>query len=229
MWGLYILMAAVTATVAARILHPVLRQKRGAVTQADKMLAATLAVLLPVASLVLYHVFGHPDLRGRQAIFRDFHETEQRHYALLARRPMTILVEQDPRNLGALLSLAKIHDRLDHYDDAEKFYRRAIAEAEAAQDMHLRFYAIALGELQIRANNGTVGDDALETFAYVRGIHAENPLARHYQALAKAQQGDTSGAIADWMALLNEGPTRAYWKKMVREEMATARRAEIEK
>lgn len=220
MWTLYILMSFLAAGVVIKTVHPLLGRGAlrlpGAVSRADRLLAGTLMFVIPVVSLTLYLSAGRPDMKGQQAVFYNLEELSKRHLSLLAQRPMSILLEEDPNDLGALRTLGKIHTDLGNHAEAVKFFSHAVRSAVTQQDPFLRLYVVALGEAQILANNGKVGDDALATFQFVRTIYPESPLARHYIALRKRQDGDVEGAVQDWLVLLNEGPTRAYWKEKVR-------------
>lgn len=224
---LYILMAVLTGGVCIKLVHklavPAAEGKPLRATREDRFLVAVIVLLLPLLALTIYQLTGRPDLRARQAIFDMSVDLQMRQAALLAKRPMSILVEQNPDDIGAHLNLAEINRRIGRYEDEVKFLQRAVSLGAAAQDPLLRHYAATLGQAQVRLNKGIVGDDALETFAFVRGIYADDPLSRHYQALAMAQRGDPGAALDLWRVLLSEGPSRSYWKDMVRKAMQDAR------
>jgi len=228
MWMLYVMMSFLAAGVVIKLVNPLVGRGRfradGPLTQADRSLAVMLVMLVPVLSLALYLAAGRPDLKGQQAVFYNLEELNRRHLSLLAQRPMMILLERDADDLGALGTLGDIHTSLGNHAEAVKFYSHAVRAAIARQDDFLRLYAVALGEAQIRVNDGKVGDEAVATFEFVRALHPDNPLARYYLALRKKQDGDVQGAMDDWLSLLNEGPTRAYWKAMVRTALEEARR-----
>lgn len=223
---LYILMAFLTAGVCIKLVH-ILAHERGSVRagREDRFLAALIVLILPAAALALYLTLGRPDLRGQQAIFDVTSDLSMRQAALLARKPMSVLLEKNPNDIGAHLALAEINRRIGRYDEEVKFMARAVELARETDDPFLRHYAATLGQAQVRQNKGVVGDDALETFAYVRSLYAQEPLSRHYEALSVAQRGDPAAALALWQQLLSEGPSRAYWKDMVRKEMNAARNA----
>jgi len=221
---LYILMAFLTAGVCIKLVH-ILAHERGSLRagREDRFLVGFIVLVLPAAALGIYLMLGRPDLRAQQAIFDMTSDLSMRQAALLAQRPMSVLLEKNPNDIGAHLALAEINRRIGRYDEEVKFMARAVELAREADDPFLRHYAATLGQAQIRQNNGIVGDDALATFAFVRKIYAQEPLSRHYEALAIAQRGDPAAALALWQQLLSEGPSRAYWKDMVRKEMNAAR------
>ena len=222
---LYVLMAMLTAGVCIKLVH-VLSPRGGnkGVTRADRFLLGIIILVLPAAALAFYLLTGRPDLRAQQAIFDMTANLATRQAALLSRKPMDVLVKQNPDDIGAHISLAEINRRIGRYDDEVQFLARAVSLAAAADDPFLRHYAAELGQAQIRAKDGVVGDDALETFSFVRSLYPEEPLSRHFEALAIAQRGDPARAITLWRSMLAEGPTRAYWKDMVRKAIAQAER-----
>lgn len=222
---LYVFMAALTAGVCIKLVH-ILAAPSGAPRAAreDRFLVGVIVLLLPVAALLLYLMIGRPDLKAQQAVFDMTAGLQMRQAALLAQRPMTVLVEQNPDDIGAHLSLAEINRRIGRYEEEVRFLARAVALGAAVEDPLLRHYAITLGQAQVRQNGGTVGDDALTTFSFVRGLYPEDPVSRHFEALAVAQRGDPAAALVLWRTLLSEGPSRAYWKDMVRKAMSDARK-----
>ncbi len=227
MWGFYIVASALTAGVVIKIMMTLANRGRfrhaGASDISDKKLSMVLAVLLPLGALAVYLPLGRPDLPSSPAIFSNMEETFLRQEALMKERPYQILVEQNPDDLGALLQLATINFRTGDFNQSVKFYKRAVVQAQKTDNALLRVYAVSLGEVQVLASGGTVGDDAIGTFDYVRTLYPESPIARYYLALAKAQRGDPATAIAEWEALLGEGAPRAYWKAQVRDGISKAR------
>lgn len=233
MWMLYILASALTAGVVIKILLALAgkgRHRHGeTVTASDRRLGNVLAVLIPLAALGVYLPLGSPNLEGSPAIFSNLDEMWTRQQALLARHPLQILVEKNPNDIGALVQLAAISRRLGAYPDAIKLYQRTVREAQKSNDMMLRLFAVALGETQVEAKKGIVGDDAIGTFQYVRTLYPGSPIARYYLALAKDQHGDTETAIAEWEELLSDTSPRAYWKEQVRNSLVDARKRAREK
>ncbi len=229
---LYAVIAALAAGTVMKLVGPLVGRGRhrapgGAVTRADRRLARLLVCLIPCLALVIYLLMGRPDLPGAPAIFADPGELIGRQEALLAKRPMETLLGQNPDNIGALIKLAGINQRLGRFGAAAKFMQRAVIVAQAQNDVFLRLWAENLGRLQVLANDGKVGKDALGTFEYVRTLQDNDPIARYYQALAKAQNGDADKAIEEWNDLLSQGSPMAYWKEYVRQAIAAAKAGKI--
>ena len=227
MWHFYLVASALTAGVVIKIMLTLANRGRFThgekPTEGDKKLSFVLSALLPLGALLVYLPLGRPDLPSEPAIFANFEETMLRQQALMKERPFQVLVEQNPDDMAALLQLAMINFRTGDFRESVKFYKRAVLQAQKRDDALLRVYAVSMGEVQVLASNGVVGDDAIGTFEYVRTLYQDSPIARYYLALAKAQRGHPAEAIAEWETLLAEGPPRAYWKAQVRDAMAKAR------
>lgn len=227
MWGLYILMSIMAAGVTIKLMMPLLgkgrRRSEGAVTVEDRQMARLMMLLIPLVSLGLYLLSGRPDLQGAPAVFLRLREISDEHTSLLAERPLSILIEKNPEDVGALVSLAIVNQKIKHHEDAIGFYKRAVEFAEKQGDWRLRPIANMLGEAQVEAAQGVVTDDAYQTFLYVLTLHPESPIARYYIALWKAQHGNTDAAMNEWIALINEGPPNIHWKKRVRDSISETR------
>lgn len=229
---LYIIISLLAAITTLKLVGPLLGRGRhraadAAVTRGDRRLAIGLVCAVPILSLAIYLFIGRPDLPGAPAIFTDPVDLLDRQEALLAQRPMEVLLRENPNSLAALIKLAHINQRLGHYADAAKFMQRAVLLAQQQNDIFLRLYAENLGRLQVLANDGKVGDDALGTFTYVRTLQDRDPIARYYQALAKAQRGDPDTAIEEWNDLLTQGSTMAYWKDYVRQAISVTKAGKL--
>jgi cytochrome c-type biogenesis protein CcmH len=231
MWHLYVIIAMLTAAIVLKVANPLRGRGRhghgGAVAAADRRLMRVLVALVPAVSLPLYLLAGSPDLPGRPIMFTDLQELETRQAALLIQRPLETLMKRDPGNVGAMVRMAEIYGRLGHYPEAIRLMQRATLLAQRQNEPMARIYAESLGRLQVRANHGVVGTDALGSFALARSMKDADPIARYYQALAKAQKGDIQGAIDDWNILLSQGAALSYWKKHVREAIAAAKAGRI--
>lgn len=228
MWHLYFFMSILTAGIVLKLVHPLMgrgvHRHLDAVTRNDRRFVYVLVAVLPVAALALYLWAGRPDMRGAPVYVTNYMELGDRHYSMLAKRPLEILLEQNGEDAGALISLAQINYNLKNYEDAARYFGAALEIAKRTGDWRTRPLATALGESQVEMAGGTVTPEAKETFDFILTMHPENPLARHYLALYKAQAGDLETAVAEWSRLLNEGPSsEPYWKVRVRQNLARAR------
>ena len=112
--------------------------------------------------------------------------------------------------------LARSLMRLDRAAEAVPAYQRAIAASPTPNAQLDAEYA----EARVIAANGQVDDGALELFNHLHAADPTNPQARYYIALAKAQHGDTIGALADWRALVASSPKDAPWLPTVQQRIA---------
>lgn len=227
MWHLYIVASVLAAGVVVKLVATLKDRGRhrhgGSVTVHDHRLSVFLCLFVPLSALALYLYLGRPDLQGSPALFIEPEKAIQRQQSLLIKRPFQVLLEQNPDNISALVQLAVINVRLGKYDEAVKFYKRAVIVAQETDDVMLRVYVVALGEVQVMASSGRVDADAIGTFSYARTLYPQSPVARYYLALSMAQSGENRKAIEEWEKLLSDGSPGAYWKEQVRNEMAKAR------
>ena len=114
--------------------------------------------------------------------------------------------------------LARTLMRLDRAAEAVPAYERAIATAPTPNSQLDAEYA----EARVVAAQGQVDQVALGLFDQLHAADAANPQARYYIALAKAQQGDTQGALIEWRALLADSPSDAPWLPTLRQRIAEA-------
>ena len=112
--------------------------------------------------------------------------------------------------------LARSLMRLDRAAEAVPAYQRAIAASPSPNAQLDAEYA----EARVIAANGQVDDGALALFNRLHAADPANPQARYYIALAKAQHGDTVGALADWRALVAASPKDAPWLPTVQQRIA---------
>ncbi len=89
-------------------------------------------------------------------------------------------------------------------------YGRAV---ELAPDNAL--YLSALGEAQVMAAGGAITPAAREFFRRALAADPRDVRARYYLAAARDQDGDTRGAVEDWLRLVAEDPS-APWVAQLR-------------
>ena len=221
MWALYFFMAVLVAGVTFKLVHPLVRGGKR-----EKAAAVIMIAMMPVLSIAAYLFLGRPDVPAHFAVYRDLAELDMRHAALLAEKPYSVLLNENPEDIGALVSLANINLRLGKPEEAAQFFARAVEVARKTDDTLLRVYAVAQGEAMVAARGGIVDAETRAVFEYVRTLYPQSPIARYYLALAKAQGGDRQTAISEWSALLTEGAPNAHWKKRIRNALAAARAEE---
>lgn len=227
MWAFYIVAAMLTAGVVIKLTLTLAGKGRhahgGEVHRSSRSVALFISAAIPIAALAIYLPLGRPDLPSTSALFFNPTDMLIRQQALLRRRPLQVLLEQNPEDLQSLVQLGEISSRLGDDRAAVEFFRRAVDVAKKTDDIFLRRYAVNLGEMQVKLAGGRVGPDAIETFEFVLTLYPESPFARYYLGLAKAQNGKREEAIEAWEKLLSEGSPRPYWKDMVRDSLSRVR------
>lgn len=205
LWGLALLMVALTA---AGLALPLVRGPG-----AGGPRGSTLAVLK--AQLAEMEASGDPEADGLRAEVRRRILAEGREAAAVerplparARKMLAIGVAA-----AVALSATGLYLAIGRPDLANGG-RTAAPPPE---------YLAAKGEALVRAAGGTVTPEALADFDRALRADPTNPRARFYLALAQDQAGDREGAMAAWIALLNDAPPGAPWAPDVR--AAVERRA----
>ncbi len=91
-------------------------------------------------------------------------------------------------------------------------------------------YQSAYGEALVQAANGDVTPAAVAAFTKARAQDGADARARYFLGLMKQQQGDSKGAIDDWIALLGESASDAPWVPQLRsviEQSATDAKIDV--
>jgi cytochrome c-type biogenesis protein CcmH len=115
-----------------------------------------------------------------------------------------------PADIDNWVLLGRTQAALQHWNEARDAFTRALALNANDPALHAQ-----MGEVLTLAAGGTVTSAALAEFG-----HAPNdPRARYYTALARAQSGDTPGALAQLNRLAAEAPPDATWRQLVQDEI----------
>lgn len=179
-------------------------------------MVAAVAVVVPFFTLAVYMSIGSP---GQQAM-----PVEQRRADALEhpdQADLGLLIEQlserlreDPDSTEGWILLARSYRQMDRIGEAVSAYRRALATGVEDPIVYAEF-----GDTLVAANGGTVPPEATDVFRAVLNADREEPRARFYLGLARAQSGDAADAIAIWRDLTASAPPNAPWVNMVREQM----------
>lgn len=115
-------------------------------------------------------------------------------------------VNNEPFDLEGWVLLANTYAFADRYGDAAN----AMSEA-VALDPNNASTLSALGEFVTLSRGGTVTPAARVAFSRALTIDPTEPVARYYEGVARAQDGDYSGALTVWQKLLAESAPDAPW------------------
>lgn len=171
-------------------------------------------VSVPAIALPLYLGTGAPSMPGKPLAERrsadpakvDIVEAVARIEAHLAKNP------DDGRGYEVV---APVYFRMERYADAARAWSNAIrlnGENPARVS--------SLAEALVAQANGIVSPEAKAAFQRTLALDSSHVKARYYLALAREQDGDRAGALADFETMLKSAPAEAAWAEVVRERIA---------
>lgn len=179
-----------------------------------KILYGAISVALPVLSLGLYLLYGAPGMPGQ---------------------PLNARLNAPVQNAEVADLIAKVEQQLRaHPDDgkgwdviAPVYYSQSrFAEAATAFSNANRILGETAARLQrfadarIRAENGVVPADARKALTRALELEPARKEPVIWLALAKEQDGDRAGAIADYKSLIADVTLASAWKKPLEDRLA---------
>ena len=177
----------------------------------NRLIAIT-AVLLPVFGVLFYLGIGAPQQPDQPLAERQVAVPATRELVALRNR-----VVSHPDDAEAWLALARLAFKQQWLGESLEGFRRVLALGKMRADIYSD-YGLAL----IRFHDGEVSSDAKAAFVKALGLDPKESRARFFLALAKAQQGNLAGAVADWVALERDTPVDAPYRKSVSEAIDEA-------
>ncbi len=173
------------------------------------------ATLVPLLALGLYLLYGSPRLPDQPLAARLEDPSNNQNLGALVARVEARLREHPDEGEGWDV-IAPVYMGAQRYQDAADAYSEAIrllgptAKRLSGQ-----------GQALVLADNGVVTEEAKS--ALTRAIALDPGLTepRILIAIAKEQDGDFAGAIADWRALSDKAPADAPWRQMVEQRIAS--------
>jgi cytochrome c-type biogenesis protein CcmH len=210
--------ASLETEISRRMLIAARSEKPAAVATAPSRLLTTfIALLFPIAGLVIYLAVGRPDLPGMPLAERQISPADDPAQVLAAIESVKSKLKRDRSDLDRWAAVGEAYEKLGRPRDAVDAFR--VATAIAPEDSALK---AALAEALIAANGGAVGEEAKQIFNAIPADADGRPEARFYLALAAAQAGDTKEALKEWQALLADSPADASWIDATRERIAAS-------
>jgi cytochrome c-type biogenesis protein CcmH len=119
---------------------------------------------------------------------------------------------QNPNDADGWRMLGWSRFNIGDYAKAAEAYRNATRIAPDNGD-----YWSSLGESLVQESTGPFGQEAVAAFRKALTIDPKDPRARYFLGVQKDLEGDSQGAINDWIALLNDTPKGAPWEQGVRD------------
>lgn len=180
-----------------------------------RAIAAAAVLAVPAVSWGLYAFLGSPGLPALPLAARLNADPAQAPLEELIARAEAHLAD-NPQDARGWEVLAPVYARLGRFGDAAAAYRRTIALAGPSAARHA-----ALGEALVGEAGGIVTADAEAAFAEALALDADNPRARFFIAMARAQEGKTEEARALWQQMAAELPPDSPWREMAGQAAAS--------
>ena len=199
---LWIVLGVMAAIAAAGVCLPLLRQ-----APRRHVLGGVLALTFATALAGVYPMLGRPDLVTLQPAQPAPANGDQPDPELLKDLPLLeARMRAAPRDPRGWRLLGMLYSRLGRFGDAADAYGRAteLAPREPAD-------LSSQGEALVQAANGVVTPGARTLFAKVLALDPADARARYFLAMAKDEDGDHTGAMTDWIALIKSAPPDAPW------------------
>jgi cytochrome c-type biogenesis protein CcmH len=180
------------------------RQAWPAADPKTRPLVLALAAAAPMIALVAYMLVGAPGVADQPFLKRVAQWRDTDLSALSAEKVAAVLqqtttVKPNDPQLYKLLALARM--QAGDVTGASQALRRAVVLAPDRADLW-----VALGETFVTEGNGEIGADARRAFGEALKRDPKNANARYRLAQARIADGDVSGGLSDWRALLAELP-----------------------
>jgi cytochrome c-type biogenesis protein CcmH len=192
-------------------------------SRSPRPLALTLALVAPLASVVLYLAAGSPGLPDRPFAARPIEEPVEARIARIVGE-LQRRVSEHPDDLQGWRMLAIGLGGLGRPGEAVAAWRRVMQLSHDAPE-----FAAQLGESLVQEAGGAVTPEALAAFERAHAADARDFRARFYIGLARAQAGDPRAALQTWTDMVAAAPPDAAWVAAVEERIqATARDAGID-
>ncbi len=176
-------------------------------------------LLIPLLSIGVYLGVGSPGLPGT-----PFAERVAKSGPGRSIDELIGLVEKrlraQPEDGQGWEVVAPVYMKQQRYNDAARAFANSIRLNGETPDRVAGF-----AEALVLANNGLIVPDARRAYERLLKIAPDRVEARFWLALAKEQEGDLAGGIADLEKLLPSAPADAPWRSLVEGKLGEMRTA----
>lgn len=124
-------------------------------------------------------------------------------------------LERNPKDVDGWRLLGWSYFNIERFADAAQAYSRAIELRPDSAEYHS-----ARGEALVRAADGTVTADAKKELDEALRLDPKDARARFFNGLAKEQDGNKEGAIADWKAIVSTADPNEPWLPDLKRRLA---------
>jgi cytochrome c-type biogenesis protein CcmH len=126
-------------------------------------------------------------------------------------------LEANPKDVAGWKMLGWSYTGVERYGEAADAYGKAIALAPNVAEFHS-----ARAESLIRAGGGSVGPEAKKLIEETLEIDPKDARARYYKGVIKEQDGDKSGALAEWRQLVADSDSNEPFVQELKQKIASA-------
>lgn len=176
--------------------------------------SAIILSTIPLVALTLYGAKGSPKMPSLPLASRISADPARMDIAVALTRVENHL-QLNPEDGRGWEILAPIYLRTGRYDDAARAFANAAIHLGPTMER-----LVDVGEARVLAASGVVTSDARAAFEEARKRGELNAKGRFYLAIAREQDGDKAGAVADLKALLASASPDADWVPVVAERIA---------
>lgn len=187
----------------------------------DLLLAAGLAVAVPLAAIALYLKLGSPGMPDLPLASRNLGQervADQKAEMDKLVAQLSERMQKNPKDLKGWVLLARSLDGMGRYPEAVEAYAKAVELSNRQADL-----VGDLAESMVQAGDGeTIPEAALALLEEVRAKDPEDPRPYFYKGAALGQKGDLKGAVQEWTDLVAISPPDAPWLPQVKDSIAKA-------
>ena len=178
--------------------------------------AAAIVILLafPGLSMGIYALYGSPSLPDHPLQAQaDAPASDESIEVLLARAEKKLAAEPD--SADGWLTVGRVYFSLQRYEESRRALANALRILGPSPELEAN-YALAA----IKAAGGVITADARKALEKANELAPDEPMVRYYLGLAKEQDGDTKGAVAEWQSILTIAGLPPVIDRNVRAEIA---------
>jgi len=175
-----------------------------------------IALALPLAAVSLYLLYGSPRLPDQPLAARLHDPASETNVAALVAR-VEARLRTHPNEGEGWDVIAPVYLSMQRYEDAAEAYSQAV-RLLGASAKRLSGYGQAL----VLEKGGVVSDAAKHALEQAHALDATLVEPRILLAIAKEQDGNYAGAIADWRGLLDRQGSNEAWRAMIEKRIAVA-------
>lgn len=171
-------------------------------------------LLIPALSMALYLAYGSPGLPGQPHAERVAAPADKATIDTLVAKVEERL-RAHPEDGQGWDVIAPVYLRQGRFNEAAQAYQRALRLLGETPRRLAGF-----GEATVFAQNGVVTEQARRAFERLAELEPSRPEPRFWLALAKEQDGNLTGALADFRKLIADAPPDADWRGAVEQRIA---------